>query len=95
MNRLYDRRTTKFGPIQMDEAKAEELLNIIVNITEFSLVCQGTLMIVGVFSLESWKIEENSWLKLFLGGLMIMGGLALPGIVNWLYASSRDCGGFS
>lgn len=73
-------------------AGLEALLNILANGLEVGLLCCGTpMLVVGIAGV----CTRAGKLRCFFGLLFVISGLAIPGVINWLLASSRDGGGFS
>lgn len=73
-------------------ANLEALLNILANGAEIGGIFIGLPMFLrGLVALST----KAGRLRLLFGLGFITIGLAVPGIINWLVASSRDSGGFS
>ncbi|MEP6755126.1 MAG: hypothetical protein ABJA67_06475, partial [Chthonomonadales bacterium] len=82
-------------------ANLESLLNIIANFCELSGIFFGGTLIVQAFLFKGaagkWfgmKGVPTAWM-VATGMIIIIGGLAVPGTINWLLASARDANLFS
>lgn len=76
---------------ESDMANLEALLNIIANGMEIWGLSSGIPMFaLGITLLFLRDRRMLSVVFLVLGPILTMGGLAIPGIINWLVASARD-----
>lgn len=82
-------------------ANLEALLNIIANLFELVGVFFGLSLIVQTFLFREatarWfglKGVAAPWM-IAIGLMMVVGGLAVPGMINWFVASARDANLFS
>ncbi len=82
-------------------ANLEALLNIIANLFELTGVVLGLILIVQAFL---FKQAAAKWFGMYgvsapwmvaVGMIMIVAGLAVPGLINWFVASARDANLFS
>jgi hypothetical protein len=83
-------------------ANLEALLNIIANIGEIVLMLGGGILIMHGFArgnvlveVMGQEFEFSPGKRISLGALLLIGGLALPGTINWFVASARDANLFS
>jgi hypothetical protein len=84
-------------------ANLEALLNIIANLGEIVGMLAGALLVLHgfaraenlVFELLGHEIVIGPGKRMTLGALLIIGGLAVPGTINWFVASARDANLFS
>ncbi len=78
-------------------ANLEALLNIICNLGEMvGLFIGAALVVAGTAgAIIGGKQRWIGFLIIGVGVVAFVGGLALPGIINWLVASARDAGLFS
>jgi hypothetical protein len=87
-------------------ANLEALLNIVANVLEsLGILCGGYRLLDGfMYLVLSWRSAHYSArsriIKLaskkgFVGISIILAGLAMPGVINWLVASARDANLFS
>lgn len=78
-------------------ANLEALLNIICNLGEMvGLFIGAALVVAGTAgAIIGGKQRWIGFLIIGVGVVSFVGGLALPGIINWLVASARDAGLFS
>lgn len=78
-------------------ANLEALLNIICNLGEMvGLFIGAALVVAGTAgAIIGGKQRWIGFLIIGVGVVTFVGGLALPGIINWLVASARDAGLFS
>lgn len=81
-------------------ANLEAMLNIMANGIEIlGLLLGGALASKAIFAMAQGSPKETNGLphsaRLAYGILAIAGGLAVPGMVNWLVASARDANLFS
>ncbi|MBX9941985.1 MAG: hypothetical protein K2Y32_22150, partial [Candidatus Obscuribacterales bacterium] len=81
-------------------ANLEAMLNIMANGIEIlGLLLGAALACKAIFAMAQGAPKENDGLphsaRLAYGILAIAGGLAVPGMVNWLVASARDANLFS
>ena len=81
-------------------ANLEALLNIIANLGELGALLSGLGLVVhGFMNKAVMKLGED--IELGAGGRIVLGivlmvlGLALPGVLNWFVASARDANLFS
>ncbi len=82
-------------------ANLESLLNIIANLSEMAGILLGLSLIVQTFLFREaatrWfglKGVSAPWM-VAIGMIMIVAGLAVPGMINWFVASARDANLFS
>ncbi len=73
-------------------ATFESSLNIAANAFEIFGICWGLPMMLLGLGNAACSAGRN---RLFRGLSLVLFGLATPGLINWLLASSRDGGGFS
>jgi hypothetical protein len=75
-------------------ANLEALLNIIANGMEIlGIAWGGPTMIMGFMYMAAGT--QDAMKRVLFGGAGVTGGLATPGAINWLVASSRDANLFS
>ena len=75
-------------------ANIEALLNIIANGLEIlGIAWGGPSMMLGFMHVAAGTKDASR--KVLFGGCGVVGGLAVPGIINWLVASARDANLFS
>lgn len=75
-------------------ANIEALLNIIANGLEIlGIAWGGPSMMLGFMHLAAGTKDASR--KVLFGGCGVVGGLAVPGTINWLVASARDANLFS
>jgi hypothetical protein len=75
-------------------ANLEALLNIIANGMEIlGIAWGGPTMIMGFMHLAAGTNDAKK--KVLYGACGVTGGLATPGIINWLVASARDAALFN
>jgi len=82
-------------------ANIEALLNILANLGELAGILAGS--IIAISGMAGWGMVGKKFRQLnvtpaaqiTIGLLLIVGGLALPGCINWLVASARDANLFS
>lgn len=73
-------------------AVAESVLNFVANGIEIIFLAWGVpSAVVGLLQLNTRSGRLRAW----LGVVFAVIGLSVPGLVNWLVASTRDGGGFS
>lgn len=78
-------------------ANLEALLNIICNLGEMVGLFIGAALIVAgtAGAIIGGKQRWIGFLIIGVGLFAFVGGLALPGLINWLVASARDAGLFN
>ena len=84
-------------------ANLEAMLNIFANLGEIGCLLAGALMVLhGLaraenleFELLGQEIVVGPGKRMTLGAILIIGGLAVPGVINWFVASARDANMFS
>jgi hypothetical protein len=81
-------------------ANLEALLNIIANLGELGALISGIGLVVhGIMNKAVVKLGEDVELgpggRIAFGAILMVAGLALPGILNWFVASARDANLFS
>jgi len=75
-------------------ANLEALLNIIANGMEIlGIAWGGPTMIMGFMHMAAGT--QDAMKKVLFGAAGVTGGLATPGLINWLVASARDANLFS
>ncbi|HEY9870093.1 MAG TPA: hypothetical protein V6D08_13080 [Candidatus Obscuribacterales bacterium] len=75
-------------------ANLEALLNIIANGLEIlGIAWGGPTMIFGFMHMAAGT--QDAMKKVLFGAAGVTGGLATPGVINWLVASARDANLFS
>jgi len=75
-------------------ANLEALLNIIANGMEIlGIAWGGPTMIMGFMHMAAGT--QDAMKKVLFGAAGVTGGLATPGVINWLVASARDANLFS
>jgi hypothetical protein len=75
-------------------ANLEALLNIIANGFEIlGIAWGGPCMIMGFMHMAAGSSQAMS--RVVKGGAGVVGGLATPGVINWLVASARDANLFN
>lgn len=75
-------------------ANLEALLNIIANGMEIlAIAWGGPTLIMGFMCMAAG--EQNAMKRVIFGASGVVGGLATPGVINWLVASARDANLFS
>ncbi|HEY9772904.1 MAG TPA: hypothetical protein V6C81_03740 [Planktothrix sp.] len=75
-------------------ANLEALLNIMANGMEIlGIAWGGPCMIMGFMHMATGA--SDSFGKVLKGAAGVVGGMATPGIINWLVASARDANLFS
>jgi hypothetical protein len=75
-------------------ANLEGLLNIIANGMEIlGIAWGGPTMIFGFMNMAAGTQDAKK--KVFMGCSGVTGGMAVPGLINWLTASARDANLFS
>jgi len=75
-------------------ANLEALLNIIANGMEIlGIAWGGPTMIMGFMHMAAGT--QDAMKKVLFGAAGVTGGLATPGMINWLVASARDANLFS
>jgi len=75
-------------------ANLEALLNIIANGMEIlGIAWGGPCMILGFMHMAAGSGEAMG--RVLKGGAGVVGGLATPGVINWLVASARDANLFN
>ncbi len=75
-------------------ANLEALLNIIANGMEIlGIAWGGPTMILGFMHMAAGT--QDAMKRVLHGGAGVTGGLATPGVINWLVASARDANLFS
>jgi hypothetical protein len=75
-------------------ANLEALLNIISNGMEIiGIAWGGPTMILGFMYMAAGTSDAMS--RVLKGGAGVVGGLATPGVINWLVASARDANLFN
>ncbi len=78
-------------------ANLEAMFNIFTNVTELAGLILGSCLIGCTFLQHFWLFRNGFGRKtaIIYGVILILGGLAFPGIVNWFVASARDANLFS
>jgi len=86
--------TNTAGTVRVNNlANLEALLNIIANGMEIlGIAWGGPTMIMGFMDMAS---GAHAIKKVLFGAAGVTGGLATPGVINWLVASARDANLFS
>jgi hypothetical protein len=75
-------------------ANLEALLNIICNGMEIlGIAWGGPTMVMGFMHMAAGT--HDAMKKVLFGSAGVTGGLATPGVINWLVASCRDANLFS
>lgn len=75
-------------------ANLEALLNIIANGMEIlGIAWGGPTMMLGFMHLAAGS--KDAMRRVLFGGAGVTGGLAVPGVINWLVASARDANLFT
>ncbi len=75
-------------------ANIEALLNIIANGLEIlGIAWGGPTMIMGFMHMAAGG--QDSMKRVIKGAVGVTGGMATPGMINWLVASARDANLFS
>ncbi|MGH9551863.1 MAG: hypothetical protein ACRD3W_20930 [Terriglobales bacterium] len=75
-------------------ANLEALLNIIANGMEIlGIAWGGPTMIMGFMHMAAGT--QDAMKRVLFGGAGVTGGLATPGMINWLVASARDANLFN
>ncbi len=75
-------------------ANLEALLNIIANGMEIlGIAWGGPTMIMGFMHMAAGT--QDAMKRVLFGAAGVTGGLATPGVINWLVASARDANLFS
>jgi len=84
-------------------ANLEALLNIIANLSEIGCALIGLVIALHGFArrepllteIMGRELELSSGQRIVIGVVLIMLGLAVPGLINWFVASARDANLFS
>jgi len=75
-------------------ANLEALLNIVANGMEIlGIAWGGPTMIMGFMHMAAGT--QDAMKRVLFGCAGVTGGLATPGVINWLVASARDANLFS
>ncbi|HEY9772905.1 MAG TPA: hypothetical protein V6C81_03745 [Planktothrix sp.] len=94
-NATYVTGLNTAGTVRVNNlANLEALLNIMANGFEIlGIAWGGPTLMLGCFYLSSGSQEAS---KRIMGGVAgVVGGLATPGVINWLVASARDANLFN
>lgn len=84
-------------------ANLEAMLNIFANLGEIGCLLAGALLVLHGFAraenlefeLLGHEIVIGPGKRMTVGALLIVSGLAVPGLINWFVASARDANLFS